>query len=307
MFSILFPISNCNSFRRDGILNDPAVKRLEAVLKFETEVLLILSLPAHVLTLVLVLLPSRGDTLVVGMMVSENQLDRVARVSACSRAPPAQCLPDLVTVAVLGEHSRRSDGAAAGSSTGTIGLLEGMESDDSKNLANVSLMTKLHDGMKDALAPNKRDLDDGMEGVRSALGVRRDSGIQRDPLWHGAFTCLYNRPGKASIGLAVPTCRVYTTTVGFEAQERPPLQTLQAGLSVGDRANLPNDTHPARFFTPQSRTSGRSFRPPRRRYRHVCASGHRRTLKPNTLVPCLAKKRNAPEKYCTARGNRARH
>ena len=47
---------------------------------------------------------------------------------------------------------------------GTIGLLEGMESDDSKNLANVSMMTKFRDGMKDALAPNKRDLDDGMEG-----------------------------------------------------------------------------------------------------------------------------------------------
>ena len=95
----------------------------------------------------------------------ENQLDRVARVSAGSRAPPvrcpngrvsvavpgehfqgsdagsetlpARCLPDLVTVSFFGENSRRSDGAAAGSSTGTIGLLEGMESDASKNLANV--------------------------------------------------------------------------------------------------------------------------------------------------------------------------
>ena len=37
-------------------------------------------------------------------------------------------------------------------------------------------MTKFRDSMKDALAPNKRDLDDGMEGVRSVLGVRRDSG-----------------------------------------------------------------------------------------------------------------------------------
>ena len=38
------------------------------------------------------------------------------------------------------------------------------------------LETKLRDGKKDALETNKRDLDDGMEGVRSALGVRRDSG-----------------------------------------------------------------------------------------------------------------------------------
>ena len=68
---------------------------------------------------------------------------------------------NAVTVAVLGEHSRRSDGAAAGSSPGTIGLLEGLESDDSKNLANVGTMT---------------DLVEGMEGVRSAFGVRRDYG-----------------------------------------------------------------------------------------------------------------------------------
>ena len=49
------------------------------------------------------------------------------------------------------------------SAAGSIGLLEGME-------------TKLRDGMKVALATNKRDLDDGMDGVRSALGVRRGSG-----------------------------------------------------------------------------------------------------------------------------------
>ena len=35
---------------------------------------------------------------------------------------------------------------------------------------------KFRDGRKDALATNKRDLDDGMDGVRSALGVRRGSG-----------------------------------------------------------------------------------------------------------------------------------
>ena len=57
-------------------------------------------------------------------------------------------------------------------------MLEGVESDASKNLANVIMMTKLRDGMKDALAPNKRDLDGGMEGVRSVLGVRRDSGAR---------------------------------------------------------------------------------------------------------------------------------
>ena len=35
----------------------------------------------------------------------ENQLDRVARVSAGSRAPPARCLPGCVSVAVLGGHT----------------------------------------------------------------------------------------------------------------------------------------------------------------------------------------------------------
>ena len=54
------------------------------------------------------------------------------------------------------------DAAAAGANTGTTGLLEGME-------------TKLRDGIKDSLATNKRDLD-GMQGVRSALDVRRDFG-----------------------------------------------------------------------------------------------------------------------------------
>ena len=40
----------------------------------------------------------------------------------------------------------------------------------------------------------------------------------------------------------VPTWPAFTTTVGFDVQERPPLQTLQAGLSSdGDRANFPND------------------------------------------------------------------
>ena len=48
-------------------------------------------------------------------------------------------------------------------------MLEGME-------------TKLRDGMKDSVASNKRDLDDGMEGVRSALGVRRDFGGARTVL-----------------------------------------------------------------------------------------------------------------------------
>ena len=38
----------------------------------------------------------------------------------------------------------------------------------------------------------------------------------------------------------VPTWPAFTTTVGFEVQECPPLQTLQAGPSSdGDRANLP--------------------------------------------------------------------
>ena len=43
----------------------------------------------------------------------------------------------------------------------------------------VGMETKLCDGVKDALATNKRDLDDGMEGVRSAHGLRRDSGGAR--------------------------------------------------------------------------------------------------------------------------------
>ena len=61
-----------------------------------------------------------------------------------------------------------ADTAAAGASTGTTGLLEGME-------------TKLRDGIKDSLATNKRDLG-GMEGVRSALGVRREFGGARTVL-----------------------------------------------------------------------------------------------------------------------------
>ena len=46
-------------------------------------------------------------------------------------------------------------------------------------VASRTMMTKLRDGVKDAFATNKRDLDDGVEDVRSALGVRRDSGAAR--------------------------------------------------------------------------------------------------------------------------------
>ena len=77
--------------------------------------------------------------------------------------------------------------ATAGASAGTIGLLEVHESEFSMvaraagaaATTLVGMETKLCDGMKDALATYKRDLDDGMEGVRTALGVRRDSGGAR--------------------------------------------------------------------------------------------------------------------------------
>ena len=77
--------------------------------------------------------------------------------------------------------------ATAGASAEIIGLLEVHESEFSMVARTagaaattlVGMGTKLCDGMKDALATNKRDLDDGMERVRSALGVRRDSGGAR--------------------------------------------------------------------------------------------------------------------------------
>ena len=116
---------------------------------FETVVLLILSLPRDI-TLVFALLPLSRRHSCHGND-GEFQLDRVARVSAGSRAPPARCPPGCVSVAVPDEHS-------LGSNAVTVAVLEGIESDDSKNLASVGMMT---------------DLVEGMEGVRSALGVRR--------------------------------------------------------------------------------------------------------------------------------------
>merc|ERR1712064_205416 len=41
--------------------------------------------------------------------------------------------------------------------------------------ASQAAMTKLRAEEKDAFATNKRDLEDGIEGVRSALGVLRDN------------------------------------------------------------------------------------------------------------------------------------
>ena len=78
--------------------------------------------------------------------------------------------------------------ATAGASAGTIGLLEVHEFEFSMVARTagaaattlVGMETKLCDGMKDALATNKRDLDDGLEGVRSALGGRRDTGGARN-------------------------------------------------------------------------------------------------------------------------------
>ena len=54
-------------------------------------------------------------------------------------------------------------------------MLEGVESDDSKNLAIVSMMPKLRDGLKDALAPNKRASDVTLE--EPGLRVRPSEGI----------------------------------------------------------------------------------------------------------------------------------
>ena len=147
-------------------LSDPAVERLEAVLSVRD------SGPSYPVP------ACPRDNAAMGMMVSSSWIE--LRVCLLFRGhPPARCPPgyvsvavpgehtpgsNAVTVAVLGEYSRRSDGAAAGSSPRTIGFLEGIESDDSKKLANVGMIT---------------DLVEGMEGVRSALGVRRDCGGAR--------------------------------------------------------------------------------------------------------------------------------
>ena len=90
--------------------------------------------------------------------------------------------PDASSLAgAVGPH------ATADESKGIVELHEVNESELSKSAriagaaatTLVGVETKLCDSMKDALATNKRDLDDGMEGIRSALGVRRDSGGAR--------------------------------------------------------------------------------------------------------------------------------
>ena len=68
--------------------------------------------------------------------------------------------------------------ATAGESAEIIGLLEVHESEFSIAAGTAGAAATTLVGM-DALATNKRDLDDGMEGVCSALGVRRDSGGDR--------------------------------------------------------------------------------------------------------------------------------
>ena len=106
-------------------------------------------LPANVKALVLVLLPFRGGTLAMRMLVSSSWIElRVCLLvrghplhdvspGCVSVAVPGEHSPgsNAVNVAVLGEHSRRSDGAAAGPSPRTTGLLQGIETDVSKNLA----------------------------------------------------------------------------------------------------------------------------------------------------------------------------
>ena len=86
------------------ILNDPAVKRLEAVLRVRDRG------PSYPV-------PACPRVNVGSCVASlsrrhsdygnedENQLDRVVRVSAGSRAPPARCPPNRVSVAVPGEHT----------------------------------------------------------------------------------------------------------------------------------------------------------------------------------------------------------
>ena len=117
------------------ILNDPAVKPLEAVLSVRDSGPSC-PVPAcpreHACSCVAPFSRRHSGNGNDG----EFQLDRVARVFAGSRAHPSRCPPgcvsvavpgdhslgsNAVTVAVLGEHSRRSDGAAAGSSPRTIG------------------------------------------------------------------------------------------------------------------------------------------------------------------------------------------
>ena len=90
------------------ILNDPAVKRLEAVLRVRDKgpCYPVLACPRVNACSCVAPLSRRhsgyGNE-------GENQLDRVVRVSAGSRALPARCPPGRVSVAVPGEHSPGSN------------------------------------------------------------------------------------------------------------------------------------------------------------------------------------------------------
>ena len=139
---------------------------------------------------------------------------------------------NAVNVAVLGEHSRRSDGAAAGSSPRTIGLLEGIETHVSKNLANVGMMT---------------DLVEGMEGVRSALGARRDYG--------GARTARATAGERAGItGSSHHVVTRFSSNISSGDSSRARMSYLDAVLSAPARA--PAAALVARCSAPSSAAVG---------------------------------------------------